>query len=96
MTTETIGHNSGDARLRSIVDRIVRLDEERRERAEDIREVYAEAKSAGFDVKALRIVVKHEIEDDAKRAERERVQAEADLMLAAIGPLGASAVERRR
>lgn len=90
-----VSHNTGDARLRSIVDRIVRLEDEKAGLAADIKEVYQEAKSAGFDIKALRLVVRDEREDEEARAERERVQAEADLMLAAIGPLGAAAVKPR-
>lgn len=53
-------------RLRSLVDRIERLEEERKAIGADIKDIYAEAKSAGFDVKALRHVVrlrKHEASD---------------------------------
>lgn len=65
-----IGHNSGAAaapesatgvaveRLRSIVDRIERLEEERKALSGDIRDIFAEAKSAGFDVKVLRDLLK--------------------------------------
>ncbi len=44
-------------RLRSIVDRIERLEEERRALSSDIKDIYAEAKSAGFDVKVLRQLI---------------------------------------
>ena len=44
-------------RLRSIVERIERLDEERKERVSDIKDIYTEAKSAGFNVKVLRMIV---------------------------------------
>jgi len=44
--------------LRSIVDRIERLEEERKSLGEDIKDVYQEAKSAGFDVKALRQLIR--------------------------------------
>ena len=52
------GHNSGVAapgaeRLRSLVERIERLQEERKALASDIRDIYVEAKSAGYDVKVL-------------------------------------------
>ena len=45
-------------RLRSIVERIERLDEERKALGSDIRDIYAEAKSAGFDVKVLRQLIR--------------------------------------
>jgi uncharacterized protein (UPF0335 family) len=44
-------------RLRSIVERIERLEEERKALAGDIKDIYSEAKSAGFDIKALRAIV---------------------------------------
>ena len=44
-------------RLRSIVERIERLEEERKALGSDIKDIYAEAKSAGFDVKALRQLI---------------------------------------
>ena len=88
-----------DERLRSLIDRIARLEEERAGIASDIRDIYAEGKSAGYDVKALRLVVKREREDAEKRTERERVEREAALMEAALGvlrdtPLGTAAMER--
>jgi uncharacterized protein (UPF0335 family) len=53
-----IGHNSdAHARLRSIVDRIERLEEERTAIGADIKDVYLEAKSAGFDVAVLRRLI---------------------------------------
>lgn len=45
-------------RLRSLIERIERLEEEKKELQSDIRDIFAEAKSAGFDVKALRTVLK--------------------------------------
>ena len=45
-------------RLRSIVDRIERLEEEKKALSADIKDVYAEAKSTGFDVKVLRAVIR--------------------------------------
>lgn len=47
------------AQLASIVERVQRLQAEKREIEDDIKEVYAEARSAGYDVKILRAVVKH-------------------------------------
>ena len=45
-------------RLRSIVDRVERLEEERKALGDDIKDIFAEAKSAGFDVKALRQLIR--------------------------------------
>lgn len=58
-------------RLRSFVQRIERLEEERAALGADIREVYSEAKSAGFDVKTLRHVVRLLKLDRADRQEQE-------------------------
>ncbi len=56
------GHNSGtdaaDDRLRLYVERIERLEEEKKGLADDIREVYSEAKSAGYDAKIMRQIVR--------------------------------------
>ena len=56
---ETVTETGGIAaeRLRSIVERIERLEEERRALGNDIKDIYAEAKSAGFDVKVLRQLI---------------------------------------
>ncbi len=58
-------------RLRSFVERIERLEEEKRALAADIREVYSEAKGAGFDIKVMRqlILLRKMDEDDRKQME---------------------------
>jgi uncharacterized protein (UPF0335 family) len=61
--------------LQSIVQRIERLEEEKKALADDIRDVYAEAKAVGFDVKALRTVVKLRKQDAAERQEHEAILA---------------------
>jgi uncharacterized protein (UPF0335 family) len=58
-------------RLQSFVQRIERLEEERAALGADIREVYSEAKSAGFDVKTLRQVIRLLKLDRADRQEQE-------------------------
>jgi uncharacterized protein (UPF0335 family) len=58
-------------RLRSIVERIERLEEEKAALAGDIREIYSEAKSAGFDVKVLRQIVRLRKLDKTDRQEQE-------------------------
>lgn len=88
--TEGIGHNSqadilnktAQSQLRAVIERIERLNEEKAELQEDIKEVYSEAKGNGFDVKILRMVVRKRAQDSAKAAEEEAL---LDLYLSAIG-----------
>jgi len=74
--TATIGHNgiAGD-RLRSIVERVERLDEERKGLAADIKDIMTEAKSAGFDVKVIRALLA-ERKKDAAEVEEHRTLLE--------------------
>lgn len=58
-------------RLRSLVDRIERLEEERKALSGDIRDIYAEAKSAGFDVKVLRQLIRIRKQEPADVEEQE-------------------------
>lgn len=58
-------------RLRSLIERIERLEEEKKGIQSDIRDIFAEAKSAGFDVKIMRIVLKLRKMNDADRDEQE-------------------------
>ena len=57
--------------LRAIIERIERLEEEKKALASDIRDIFAEAKSTGFDVKALRQVLKLRKQDMHERQEQE-------------------------
>jgi uncharacterized protein (UPF0335 family) len=68
--------------LRSIIERIERLEEERTALSADIREVYAEAKGNGFDTKILRQVVRLRKLDRADRQEQEAI---LDLYMSALG-----------
>jgi uncharacterized protein (UPF0335 family) len=68
--------------LKSIVERIERLEEEKRALADDIKEVYAEAKGNGFDTKILRTVVRLRKQD---ANERQEAEALLDLYLHALG-----------
>lgn len=70
--------------MKSLVERIERLEEERAALTADIREIYAEAKSMGFDVKALRSVVRLRKQDDTERREQEAV---LEVYLHALGML---------
>ncbi len=58
-------------RLRSLIERIERLEEEKAAIASDIRDVFAEAKSAGFDVKIMRAIIKLRKMNAADRDEQE-------------------------
>lgn len=58
-------------RLRSLIERIERLEEEKQGIASDIRDIFAEAKSAGFDVKIMRIMIKLRKMNAADRDEQE-------------------------
>ena len=64
---------SAKDQLRAIVARIERLEEEKAALSADLREVYAEAKGNGFDVKALRSVIRLRKQDENKRREEEAV-----------------------
>jgi uncharacterized protein (UPF0335 family) len=68
--------------LRAIVERIERLEEEKKTIAADIKEVYAEAKGNGFDTKILRKVISLRKKDVAERQEEESM---IDVYLAALG-----------
>ena len=60
-------------RLRTIIERIERLEEEKAALAEDIREVYAEAKGNGFDIKVMRQIVRLRKMDSNDRSELEAI-----------------------
>ena len=68
--------------LKSIVERIERLEEDKAAVASDIKEVYAEAKGNGFDTKILKLVIKLRKLD---RADRQEQDAVLDLYLSALG-----------
>ena len=59
--------------LKSVIERIERLEDEKKATSDDIREVYAEAKVNGFDVKALRTIVRLRKQDADERKEEEAV-----------------------
>jgi uncharacterized protein (UPF0335 family) len=70
--------------LRSFIERVERLSEEKQTIADDIKEVYAEAKSSGYDTNILRKVVAIRKLEPAARAEQEAV---LDTYLASLGML---------
>lgn len=69
-------------RLRSIIERIERLDEDKSAVMADQKEVFAEAKGEGYDVKVLRKVVRMRKQDKAKRQEEDAI---TDLYMSALG-----------
>lgn len=69
-------------RLRSIVERIERLEEERKALASDIKDIYAEAKSAGFDPKVLRQLIRIRKQEAAEVEEQETM---LDIYRRALG-----------
>lgn len=68
--------------LRAFVERIERLEEEKKTIADDIKDVYAEAKGTGFDTKAIRKIVSERKQDQAERLEFESI---LDLYRHALG-----------
>ena len=70
--------------LRAFIERIERLEEEKKALSDDIRDVYAEAKGNGFDVKALRVVVRLRKQDINERKEQEAI---LETYLHALGML---------
>ena len=59
--------------IKAIIERIEKLEEEKKATSEDIREVYAEAKGNGFDAKALRAIVRMRKMDSDERREQEEI-----------------------
>ena len=70
--------------LKSFVERIERLEEEKQTIADDIKDVYAEAKANGYDTKIMRQVVRIRKQD---KSEREEMEALLDLYMQALGML---------
>lgn len=93
--TELQGHNTGIAseypatkfskdQLKAIIERIERPAEEKKTISDDIRDVYAEAKGNGYDVKALRTIIRMRAQDANDRAEQETI---LETYLHALGML---------
>jgi len=92
----TTGHNS---QLKSIVERVVQLEEEKKERGDSIKEIMEEAKSNGHDVKAIKALVKISMETADQRAKRLTYEEILETYKSALGmlydlPLGQAATER--
>lgn len=74
--------SAAQGRLRSIIERVERLEEDKAAIAADVKEVFAEAKGEGYDVKILRKIVRLRKMDKAKRQEEDAI---TDLYLSALG-----------
>lgn len=75
---------TAQGKLKSLIERIERLEEDKAAVSADLKEVYAEAKGEGFDVKIVRKVVRLRKQDAAKRMEEEAL---VELYISAIGGL---------
>jgi len=75
-------NGTAQTQLKSIIERVERLEQEKAEISEQIKEVFAEAKGNGFDVKILRKIVRIRKQDRAKRMEEEAI---LELYLSALG-----------
>jgi uncharacterized protein (UPF0335 family) len=86
--TDTVAAQSltqtAQEKLRQLVARIEKLEEEKKGIGDDVKESYAEAKAMGFDTKVLRQVVKLRKQDRQEREEQEQVR---DLYLHALGEI---------
>ena len=88
MSAESVAQDQ----IRAFVERIERLEEEKKAIADDIKEVYAEAKGNGFDTKVLRQVIRIRKQDRAERLEQEAI---LELYLAALGMQAAPTAEEQ-
>ena len=70
---EQTAHRFAKDQLKAVIERIERLEEEKKATSDDIRDVYAEAKGNGFDVKALRTIVRLRKQDTDERREEQEV-----------------------
>ena len=79
---EQTAHRFAKDQLKAFVERVERLEEEKKAIADDIRDVFAEAKGNGYDVKALRTVIRLRKQDKQEREEQEAI---LDTYLQALG-----------
>lgn len=75
-------NENAQSQLKSIIERVERLDQEKAEVTEQIKEVYSEAKGSGFDPKIIRKVVRLRKQDRARRQEEEAIM---DLYMHTLG-----------
>lgn len=85
MSNTNSDHSIARDQLKSFIDRIERLEGEKKAIGDDIKEIYADAKWNGFDVKVVRKIVAMRKQDDNERAEQEAI---LDLYMRALGMQG--------
>ena len=85
--------SSAQNQLRQLVEQIERLEQEKKALADDIRDKYLEAKAVGFDVKALRTIVRMRKQSKTEREEQESI---LDVYLHALGMLADPAEQSAR
>lgn len=78
VSTESVAQDQ----LRAFIERIERMEEEKKAISDDIKEIYAEAKGNGFDIKVLRQIIRIRKQDHAERMEQEAL---LELYMAALG-----------
>ena len=98
--TATIGDNSSHAfakdKLKSIIERAEKLNEEKAAIGQDLTDLFAEAKGQGYDTRAIKTIIKMRKQDADERAEQAAI---LDLYMSSLGmlastPLGQAAIER--
>ena len=82
---EQAAHRFAKDQLKAFVERVERLEEEKKAIADDVRDVYAEAKANGYDVKALRTVIRLRKQDVNERKEQVAI---LETYMHALGMLG--------
>jgi uncharacterized protein (UPF0335 family) len=83
MTIADVGGNAKE-QLKSVIERIERMEEEKKTISDDIKDIYAEAKGNGFDTKALRTIIRLRKQDPDDRAQAETI---LETYLQALGML---------
>lgn len=83
---DAASHRFAKDQLKAFVERIEKLEEEKKAISDDIRDVYAEAKGNGFDVKALRTIIKMRKQEPTEREEQEAI---LETYMLALGMLRA-------
>lgn len=83
-------HGIARDQLRAFIERIERLEEEKKAISDDIKDVFAEAKGTGFDIKVMRTIIRIRKQDDNERAEHDAI---LDLYLHALGMAPEAAAE---
>jgi uncharacterized protein (UPF0335 family) len=81
-TSDDTAHSFAKDQLKAFIERVERLEEEKKTISDDIKDVYAEAKGNGYDVKALRTIVRLRKMDSDERKEQETI---LDTYMVALG-----------